>query len=172
MSTLFRGDDPAVDSLLARRRALGLDGRDEVCEGVYHVAPFEHSRNGYTAMTLADLLNARARAAGLNPGGSFSLGTADDFRVPDLGFYRQPPGSLHLATAALVVEVRSPQDQTFAEFDFYTRHGVEELWVVDPVERSVRIWQLGAGEYTETGTSALLDLTAEQVRLRVTWPEG
>ena len=170
MITLFLDEDPAVEALLERRRALGLDGRDEVWEGVYHVAPHEHPRNGVIAMSLSDLLNARARAARLVPGGSFNLGEPDDVRVLELGFHRQVPDGVYASTAALVVEVRSPRDETFQKFGFYAAHGVEELWVVDPLERSVRIWQLREGAYAETGTSDLLGLTADGVRAQLTWP--
>lgn len=174
MSTLFVEDDPAVEALLARRRELGLDGRDEVWEGVYHVAPHEHGRNGITAMALAIALDAPARRAGLVNGGSFNLGAPRDFRVPDLGFHRAgEPSQLYYASAALVVEVLSPNDETFAKSGFYAAHGVQELWVVDPLERSVRIWQLDttASAYRETGTSDLLDLTAASVAEQLEWPE-
>ncbi|MEH3076862.1 MAG: Uma2 family endonuclease [Quadrisphaera sp.] len=178
MSTLFVEDDPAVEALLARRRELGLDGKDEVWEGVYHVAPHEHARNGITAMSLTVVLDGRARRAGLQPGGSFNLGDPDDFRVPDLGFHR--PGTvptLYCPSAALVVEVLSPDDETFAKFAFYAGRGVEELWVVDPLTRSVRIWQLDPTanthpDYRETGTSELLGLTAASVAEQLAWPEG
>jgi hypothetical protein len=45
---------------------------------------------GIVATQLVDVRNVVARSMGLTPGGSFTLGTADDFRVPDLGFHRDP----------------------------------------------------------------------------------
>lgn len=173
MSTLFVENDHVVEALLARRRELGLDGKDEVWEGVYHVAPHEHGRNGETAMSLAEHLNPLARARGLRPGGSFNLGRPGDFRVPDLGFHRSHEApALYYPSAALVVEVLSPHDETFAKVGFYASHGVEELWVVDPLGRTVRIWQLDAdGAYEQTGTSDLLQLTAVSVADALAWPE-
>lgn len=175
MSTLFVQNDPVVEHLLARRRERGLDGKDEVWQGVYHVAPHEHGRNGETSMALAVALDGTARRVGLRPGGSFNLGAPDDFRVPDLGFHRSTESpSLYYASAALVIEVLSPDDETFAKFAFYAAHGVEELWVADPLARSVRIWQLdpAATEYRETGASDLLGLTATSVADRLDWPES
>ena len=172
VSTLFLDTDAQVEAWLARRRQLGLDGRDEVWEGVYHVVPHEHGRNGVVAMALSDLVNGPARAAGLTPGGSFNLGGPEDFRVPDLGFHRGGAPALYYSSAALVVEVLSPRDETFAKVGFYAAHGVEELWVVDPLERTVRIWQLGGGAYAETGRSGLLALAAEDVAADLHWPEG
>ena len=170
MSTLFVETDPQVQEWLDRRRRLGLDGRDEVWEGVYHVAPHEHSRNGIVVMALADVLNARARAAGLTPGGSFNLGEATDFRVPDLGFHRDPTPALYAPSAALVIEVLSPNDETFRKFGFYAARGVDEVWVVDPLGRTVRIWQRRDSELVETGRSDLLDLDAGGVARDLRWP--
>lgn len=45
-------------------------------------------------------------------------------------------------TAALVVEMLSPGNETFAKFDFHAGHGVQEAWVVDPLTTSLRIWRL------------------------------
>lgn len=172
MSTLFVETGPQVQQWLARRRALGQDGRDEVWEGVYHVVPPEHGRNGMVAMQLAVLLHGPAVSAGLTAGGSFNLGAEDDFRVPDLGFHRDPAPGLYYPSAALVVEVLSPHDETFAKLDFYAAHGVDEVWVVDPLERTVRIWRRVAQTLAETGRSELLGLSAGEVERGRRWPEG
>ena len=170
MSTLIPGREPVVEAWLDERRARGLDGRDEVWEGVYHVVPHEHGRNGAVAMQLVLVLAEAARAAGLLPGGSFNLGEPKDFRVPDLGYHRGSPDALYFPTAALVVEVLSPDDETFQKFDFYARHGVEELWVVDPLERTVRMWVLRSGAYDQVDVSALLSLSCDDVAAGVDWP--
>ena len=134
MSTLFVETPPEVQEWLERRRELGQDERDEVWEGVHHVAPLGHPRDGQVTVQLVVALEAMARSAGLIPGGSFDLGEKDDFRVPDLGYHwRSPPPGAYVPTAALVVEVLSPGDETFATFAFYTARGVEELWVADPL---------------------------------------
>ncbi len=163
MSTLVLGHEPEIEDWLARRRALGQDRRDEVWEGVYHVAPHEHARNGIAAMALAELLAGPARSAGLVPGGSFNLGEPQDFRVPDLGYHRGPVDELYVPSAALVVEVLSPHDETFAKFDFYARHGVDEVWVLDPVERTVRCWRRREQAYEESERSVLLGLDLAEV---------
>lgn len=170
MTTVVLGHEPVIEAWLEQRRALGLDGRDEVWEGVYHVAPHEHGRNGAVAMQLVLVLSEPARAAGLLPGGSFNLGEPNDFRVPDLGFHRGSPNALYFPTAALVIEVLSPDDETFAKFDFYALHGVDELWVVDPLEHTVRIWTLRDRSYDEVDASPLLDLPAADVADEINWP--
>lgn len=170
MTTVVLGEHPLVEAWLADRRAKGLDGRDEVWEGEYHVAPHEHGRNGIVAMALVMVLGGPTKAAGLRAGGSFNVGEPGDFRVPDLGWHRDAPPALYYATAALLVEVVSPDDESYRKFDFYARHGVEELWIVDPVERTVRLWVLQEGAYDERTTSALLGLTTDQVVGLVDWP--
>jgi len=170
MTTVVLGHEPVIEAWLADRRAKGLDGRDEVWEGVLHVAPHEHGRNGAVASELQALLRPPARAAGLLAGGSFNLGAPTDFRVPDLGWHRGSPDALYFDTAALVVEVLSPGDESYRKLDFYARHGVEELWIVDPLERSVRMWALQDGVYKERTASALLGLSVADVRDGVAWP--
>ena len=170
MSTLVLGHEPVVEAWLQQRRALGQDGRDEVWQGVYHVAPHEHGRNGAVASELQALLRAPAWAAGLRAGGSFNLGEPNDFRVPDLGFHRGSPDHLYFPTAALLIEVLSPGDETFAKFSFYAEHRVDELWVVDPLKRTVRIWALTDAAYEEVNASGLLGLTTAGVTEDIDWP--
>ena len=170
MTTVVLGHEPVIEAWLEQRRALGLDGRDEVWEGVYHVAPHEHGRNGAVASDLQALLRAPARAAGLRPGGSFNVGEPGNFRVPDMGFHRGSPDALYFPTAALLVEVLSPDDETFQKFGFYAAHDVDELWVVDPLEHTVQMWVLRDGAYEPADASSLLGLTCADVVAGIDWP--
>jgi len=70
----------------------------------------------------------------------------------------------------IVVEVLSPDDETFAKLGFYAARGVQELVVADPQERSVRLWQLRDGALVDTGRSDLLDVEAATVVDEVRWP--
>jgi hypothetical protein len=42
--------------------------------------------------------------------------------------------------------------------------------VADPRSRTVRIWQLEAGRYAETGRSALLGVGADELTATLAWP--
>jgi Uma2 family endonuclease len=53
---------------------------------------------------------------------------------------------VYLPTAALVLEVVSPGDETWEKLGFYAAHGVEELLIVDPQEKAVSWIGLEAGE--------------------------
>lgn len=91
--------------------------------------------------------------------------------MPDLGFHRRGVDlQLYMPTAALVVEVLSPDDETFAKFGFYAARGVQELWVVDPLEHTVRCWQLRNGGYKPAEASALLGLRMDALAAELDWP--
>ena len=94
----------------------------------------------------------------------------DDFRIPDLGYHRTREFFDEMPTAALVVEVLSPRGETFKEFGSYAAHAVDEVWVVDPVGHTVRIWHRRDGAYDESGRGDLLGLDATQVAGDVDWP--
>jgi Uma2 family endonuclease len=171
MKTVVLGERPAeLEALLARRRALGQDLFDEVWEGVYHMAPASHPWHGYVDNVLAELLGPLARAAGLVGTGPFNLGEPDDYRVPDRGYHRSLPSTVWVPTAALVVEVISPDDETWEKFDFYGRHGVEEIGVADPHERLLRWFDLAGERYEETDISRLLGITTAELSSRIDWP--
>lgn len=170
MSTLILGSQPLLDDWLAQRRALGQDSRDEVWEGVLHVPPYEHSRNGDTESQLIILLAPYARTAGLRTGGSFHLGEPDDFRIPDLGYHRVGERSLYMPTAAIVVEILSPDDETYAKLAFYAARLVDEVWIVDAVARTVEIRERDGDGWVQTDRSGLLDLTAAEVVAQLDWP--
>lgn len=159
-----------LESLLRRRQALGLDTYDEVWEGAYHVAPAAHPAHGYVDHALAVVLDPYAKAIGLVATGPFNLGGPDDYRVPDHGYHRGLPVDVWVPTAAVVVEVVSPDDETYAKFDFYAAHGVEELIVADPKERSVRCFRLEGERFAEAASSSLMGVRANELTTGIDWP--
>lgn len=172
MTLVIAGElPPEIASWRERRRRLGQDRHDEVWEGVHHVAPGPTGRHAYVDSELAGLLRPVVRRAGMYLVTATNLGTAADFRVPDGMVLRtRPTGSTYAETAAVVVEVLSPGDETLAKLPFYAASGVDEVLVADPEGRSVRIWQLQGGGYVETGRSALLGVTSGELTAEVDWP--
>src|SRR4029077_2514417 len=115
-------DPPAVglDELLERREALGPDHRDEVWEGVLHINPPPSYKHERVSSSLHRLLGPYADAAGLEIVGTVGIGVKDNNRVPDLTLQRpQDAAPQWQQTAALVIEIVSPGDESYEKFSFY-----------------------------------------------------
>jgi Uma2 family endonuclease len=172
MPTLVKDPPPAeFEALLERRRRLGQDLFDEMWDGVLHVNPAPHSRHGKVDAQLAALLYEPGRQAGLVQSGPMNLGEAEDFRVPDRALLRPGPNDVYLPTAAVVVEIVSPGDDTWQKLYFYAAHGVDELVIVDPQERTVQWLGLTGEGYQALERSGLLGLGPSELAERVDWPE-
>jgi len=157
---------------MQRRRRSGLDRLDEVWEGIYHMVPAPSFGHGRIVQQFAELLGPPARAAGLEPVMSiFNLGESDqDFRVPDGGLHRPGAGGVWIPTAALVVEIVSPGDESWQKLPFYAQRRVDELLIVDPTERTVHWLALAGGEYREVQHSGLIELGPEALAEQLDWP--
>lgn len=167
--------DPApheIEVLRERRRRSGLDRLDEVWEGVLHMVPAPSHEHAAIAQQLAELLGPLARASGLEPTMSeLNLGESDeDFRVPDGALHRPGASGTWHPTAALVVEIVSPGDESWQKLAFYAAHQVDEVLIVDPQERAVHWLVLAAGEYRPIERSGLIDLGAAELAAQLNWP--
>lgn len=173
MPTLVLDPPPhELKELLERRRISGLHRLDEVWKGVLHMVPAPSGPHAYVAQQLAVLLDSPARARSLVPSmHEFNLGESEhDYRVPDGGLHRAIPRATWFPTAALVVEIVSVGDESWQKLPFYAAHGVEEVLIVDPAERSVHWLGLADGEYRELERSGLIELGASELVERIDWP--
>ena len=171
MKTVVLGPPPAeLERLIEHRHALGLDIFDEIWGGTYHMAPAPHPHHGYLDSQLARILRPYADAASLVETGPFNLGEPGDYRVPDHGYHRELPGAAFVATAAVVTEVVSPDDETYDKLPFYARHEVDEVLVVEPDARQVRILALADGRYDDAETSKALGVRASELQEAIRWP--
>lgn len=172
MTTVVVGDRPAeLQDWLDRRRELGQDGYDEVWDGVYHVAAMAHGRQGRLQHELPFALRGRARAAGLIGSGPVNIGRPENFRVPDAVYLRTGETALWNPTAAIVVEIVSPDDESRLKFDFYFRAGVEEVLILDPQERTVEWYVRGGDGFVAAEGSALLGVAATRLHDEIDWPD-
>ncbi len=173
----------APQSMLDERRRLGLDGRDEMWDGVLHMVPppkDAHQGMGVWFLLLAaPLAEARGLVARYETG---LFGTEDNFRVPDLLFRREEHGSERGAEGAeLVVELRSPNDETYLKLPFFAQCGVREFLVLHPTEHRAELFRLVKGELVPVQADADgalhsdvlgIALCSAEGTLRVTWSEG
>jgi len=173
VATLVHDPEPIeLQRLRERREKLGLDHHDEVWEGVLHLNPPATGEHQCLLEELAETLRPLARRAGLVPLiREFGLGEGkDNYRVPDGGLHRTKPRGVWHATAALVIEVVSPGDETWDKLPFYAAHNVDELLIVDPQERVVHWFALKHSKYEPVQQSALIDLGPAELTKQLTWP--
>jgi Uma2 family endonuclease len=171
VKTVVLGPRPKeLEELLARRRVEGTDLFDEMWEGAYHMVPAPHPHHGIVENELAVALAGPSRAAGLIGTGPFNLGTPTDYRVPDRGYHRTVPATTFVTSCALVVEVVSPDDETFAKLAFYAAAGVEEIIVADPRTRRLTCLGLQHGKYVEQADSGLLSVNLADLQSAISWP--
>ncbi len=128
-------------SLLDERRRKGIDKFDEMWEGVVHMTPapnikhqdFEFEleawlRNHWAARSSGDVFH--------NVNVSDRENWEDNFRIPDLVLLLPEQRAIlrdtHILGAPLVVvEIRSPGDESFDKLPFYAQLGVSEMWIID-----------------------------------------
>ncbi len=173
MRTLLPDPPPAdFEQLLERRRRWGADTHDEVWKSVLHMAPAPRDAHANISQQLAELLGPPARTAGLVPTiAEFNLGIPDDYRVPDGGLHRTHAWGTYAPTAALIVEIVSPGDETWEKLPFYAEHRVDELLIVDPDERAIHWLALDAqGDYRPVDRSGLIDLSPGELAGQIDWP--
>lgn len=161
---------PQFEAYLEDRRRTGADRRDEIWDGVLHMAPSPQRRHGTLLMRLMALLDPVARSAGLEPIADFNIGEPRDYRIPDAGLLRPGPNAVYLQTAALAIEVVSPGDETWEKVPFYAAHGVNELLIIDPETHGIDWLRLTDGAYQPTEQSRLIDLGPEQLSELIEWP--
>ena len=160
-----------VETLLQRRKKLGQDRRDEVWEGVYHMVPAPSHKHSTLAAQVKALLRPPASAAGLEITDEFNLGDSNtNFRVPDGGLHRPGAAEMWHPTAALVIEVLSPEDDAWEKLPFYAAHHVDEILILDPDTREVHWLALADGEYKPIERSALIELGPAELEQRINWP--
>ncbi|HEY6424857.1 MAG TPA: Uma2 family endonuclease [Pseudonocardiaceae bacterium] len=171
------------EAMLAERRRLELDGRDEVWNGVLHMVPPPGGPHQQVGGELFLVLGPLAKRRGLRP--YFETGlfrTADDYRVPDQLYCRPEHESERGAEGAeLVVEIRSKGDETYEKIGFYAALGVREMLIVHPEGRWVELLRAVGDRLLPVSADAagvvrsdVLDAQFATVedQLRITWQDG
>ena len=65
-----------------------------------------------------------------------------------------------------VLEIRSPDDETYEKFDFWARLGVAEIIVISPGGRAVEVHRLAGDRYLATSMDATGALLAASIGVR------
>ena len=169
-------------ALLDERRAKGLDTSDEMWEGELHMVPPPSDRHQEVGaelfLTLAPIAKERGLLPRYDATGVFRPGVDNDWRVPDQ-VYASPGVRSERGiegAASLVIEILSPNDETYQKLDWYASVGVGEVLVVEPETRRVELFANRDGRMVPVEPVHLqaLDVGAETVdgKLRLTWEGG
>ena len=170
MATVALNDEAQLQSLLQSRRRSGMSDMDEVWEGVLHMVPALNYDHGWVEARLHEVLGPLARAVGLEMIGQSNLGASeDDFRVPDSALHPRGTSGVWHETAALVVEIVSPNDESWLKLPFYAAHGVQEVLIVDPREHAVHWLELDGEEYRPLRRSGLIELGPRELAGQLGW---
>ena len=142
---------------LADRRSKGLDRWDEMWEGVLHMTPapsFEHQDFLGGMIEFLRPLLRRTQRGRLVPGINVfrEIGPIADYRVPDLTFVAS--GREHVlhddgvrGGPDAVVEIRSPDDETYDKLPFYAAIGVSEVIVCHRDSKEPEVLRLTGSQY-------------------------
>lgn len=181
---LFDVEVPSVptvvtDDLLEHRRRLGLDKRDERWAGEWRLVNPPKNWHSHLDVDLLMVLGPLAKSRGLRPGTTNGIfGADDDWRVPDQVYARPEAtyGDAGMARAELVVEIRSPGDDSYRKLPFYAER-VREVLILHQ-DRTPELYRgMDRVEPADDGSvpCEALDVTftpVEGPRLRISWAGG
>lgn len=144
--------------ILQWRRETGADRWDEMWEGVLHMAPEPNRMHQDFELQLAVWLRihwARPRGNKVYPRINVAPqgGWPDkDYRIPDIVLLT--PDRFHIdrneyfeGGPTVVVEIRSPSDETYEKLPFYASLNVLEVWVIDRDTKVPELHVLQGGDY-------------------------
>jgi Uma2 family endonuclease len=158
-------------AMLDERRRLGHDKHDEMWEGVLHMVPpagGPHQKRGTYLVAALHVLAKRAGLEALYESGLFEPGRNDNYRVPDNVVFR--PSSFSErgveGRAELVVEFRSPNDESYEKLPFYASMEVQEVLILDKSHIDLRHLVDGAYVPTEPDADGSFAIRCVPMRLR------
>jgi len=169
--------------ILDHRARTGLDRWDEMWEGVLHMPPMPNREHQDVALSLAVWLKVHwALPLGNRVHGPINLaspgGWPNNYRIPDLVLltpdrFEIDRNEYFEGAPTVVIEIRSPGDETTEKMPFYAELGVPELWIIDRDTKAPELHVLRAGEYQQLlpDQEGWLESAATGIRLRPE-PEG
>jgi Uma2 family endonuclease len=169
-----------TDSELANRRAKGLDRWDEMWEGVLHMTPapsLAHQRILKELIKFLDPLLTGTRRGELVPGINL-FEKSDNYRIPDLTFVAH--GREHIFSVDgvrgggpdAVIEIRSPEDETYDKLLFYGALAIREVVVIERDTKRPEIFRLAGSQYVALQPDADGWLRSETMTVKFRVSEG
>jgi Uma2 family endonuclease len=149
------------EELLAHRRRTGEDRWDEMWNGVLHMTPapsFEHQRMVDELVAFLLPLVKRTGRGLLRSGVNVCDAPTgwENYRVPDLTFVAAghehvvAPDGVRFGGPDVVIEVRSPDDESYEKLPFFAALGVRDVVVIDRDTKRVEVFALAGQDYRQT----------------------
>lgn len=148
------------EHILEWRKRTGMWQRDEIWDGVLHRSPEpdrEHQDFEWGLETWLRQNWARPQRAKVYHRINLSLpGAGSDwihnFRIPDLVLLTRDRFSIDHRThfeggPEVVVEIRSPGDESEEKLPFYAQLGILEVWIIDRDSKGVELYALNGDSY-------------------------
>lgn len=168
-------------SVLQERARKGIDRYDEMWDGVLHMPlaanrehlNFEGELETWLRMRWAYRPGYRVYHG---PNVASVGGWPDyDYRIPDLVLLTPESSAVDHneyfeGAPTVVIEIRSPGDETMEKMPFYAKLGVPEVWVFGRDTREPTLWVLSEGSYEEQqpNTAGWLISAATDIQFRPT----
>lgn len=165
---------------LAERRSRGLDRWDEMWEGVLHMAPAPSVEHQRILDRLIGFLEVRLRTEGrgrLVSAIDVFRETAD-YRIPDLTFVAAGRDRIFQQDGVrgggpdAVIEIRSPEDETYDKLAFYAALGVREAVIIDRDSKRPELYRLAGAQHVVLQQDADGWLRSETMAVRFTVVAG
>lgn len=163
---------------LRRRRAWGADRWDELWDGVLHMTPApsrEHQRILGELLAFLLPLSKRTRRGTLQSGINVfdTRSPEQNYRIPDLTFVAAGREQLLAEDGVrgggpdVVVEIRSPGDESYDKLPFFAALGVRELVIIDRDSKRPEVFRLAGAHYVAVSPDREGWVTIEALRVRL-----
>lgn len=166
----------------AMRKRTGADRWDEMWEGVLHMPPMpnrnqqdlEGSLESYLRFSWAPTCQGKVyhqiNVAAIG-------GWMSNYRIPDLVLllpqnFAIDRNEYFEGAPDVVVEIRSPDDETYEKMPFYRDLGVPEVWVIERDTRIPEIHVLKRGRYKKQPVTAQRWVRSPNMRIELASMKG
>ncbi len=163
----------------------------EILDGELHVSPRPRPRHSHAEARLGTLIDSGFDLGVSGPGGwvilvepGVELEPGDE-ADPDVAgwkrerFAAQSPDEPIRVVPDWVCEVLSPSTKRYDRVEkmpYYARHGVRWLWFLEPLEKTLTVWELARGKwaqrsfFSEGGKVRAQPFDAIELDLDLLWP--
>lgn len=137
------------EHILEWRARTGAAQWDEMWEGVLHMPPVPNRHHQHLEWSIETWLRTHWCPAGNEVYHEINVasvgGWPDNYRIPDLVLltpdrFGIDKNAYFEGGPTVVVEIRSPGDESYEKLPFYAEIGVAETWIIDPEADTVEVF--------------------------------